>query len=63
MGDSYRMSARYRLMNKWEAETGKGQTAQEIREYLLEALANALEHLDEDGLMELEESYGTAEGE
>jgi len=35
----------------------------EIREYLLEALANALDHLEDDGLIELEVSYDTAERE
>jgi hypothetical protein len=35
----------------------------EIREYLLEALANALEHLEDDVLIELEVSYDTAERE
>ncbi|MDV3293454.1 MAG: hypothetical protein LYZ70_04210 [Nitrososphaerales archaeon] len=55
------MNARSRLMDKWEAETGKGQTTQEIREYLMDALSNTLEQVDELGLMELEGSYGTKE--
>lgn len=61
MGDTYCMNARSRLMDKWEAETGKGLTAQEIREYLMDALSNTLEQVDELGLMELEGSYDTKE--
>jgi hypothetical protein len=53
MGDMYCHAARARLMDQWEAKTGKGQTAQEIREYLLTALSDALEQMDELGLIAL----------